>query len=82
LPRVKAEALRGGDAKANAQALADVLKGTKSAFRDVAVFNAAAGLIVAGRAKELKTAVALAEKSIDSGEADARLQRLIKVSNA
>jgi anthranilate phosphoribosyltransferase len=29
LPRVKAEALRGGDAKANAQALADVLKGKK-----------------------------------------------------
>ena len=82
LPRVKAEALRGGDAKANAQALADVLRGKKSAFRDVAVFNAAAGLIVAGRAKELKAAVALAEKSIDSGEADARLQRLIKVSNA
>jgi anthranilate phosphoribosyltransferase len=82
LPRVKAEALRGGDARANAQALADVLKGKKSAFRDVAVFNAAAGLIVAGRAKELKAAVALAEKSIDSGEADARLQRLIKVSNA
>jgi anthranilate phosphoribosyltransferase len=82
LPRVKAEALRGGDARANAQALADVLKGKKSAFRDVAVFNAAAGLIVAGHAKELKAAVALAEKSIDSGEADARLQRLIKVSNA
>jgi anthranilate phosphoribosyltransferase len=82
LPRVKAEALRGGDAKENAQALADVLRGKKSAFRDVAVFNAAAGLIVAGRAKELKAAVALAEKSIDSGEADARLQRLIKVSNA
>jgi anthranilate phosphoribosyltransferase len=82
LPRVKAEALRGGDAKANAQALADVLKGKKGAFRDVAVLNAAAGLVVAGRAKELKAAVALAESSVDSGEADARLQRLIKVSNA
>jgi anthranilate phosphoribosyltransferase len=82
LPRVKAEALRGGDAKANAQALADVLKGKKGAFRDVAVLNAAAGLVVAGRAKELKAAVALAETSVDSGEADARLQRLIKVSNA
>ena len=82
LPRVKPEALRGGDAKANARALADVLKGNKSAFRDVAVFNAAAGLVVAGRAKELKAAIALAAQSIDSGEADARLQRLIKVSNA
>jgi len=82
LPRVKPEALRGGDATANAQALADVLKGKKSAFRDVAVLNAAAGLVVAGRAKELKQAVALAQTSIDSGEAEGRLQRLISVSNA
>ena len=82
LPRVKPEALRGGDASHNAQALADVLKGKKGAFRDVALLNAAAGLIVAGRAKDLKQAVALAEKSVDSGEAENRLQRLIKTSNA
>jgi anthranilate phosphoribosyltransferase len=82
LPRVKPEVLRGGDAAANAQALAEVLKGKKNAFRDVALLNAAAGLIVAGRAKELKQAFALAEKSVDSGEAEGRLQRLISVSNA
>ena len=81
LKRVKPEALRGGDAQENARALSDVLKGAKSAFRDVAVLNAAAGLVVAGRAKDLKQAVALAEKSIDSGEAEGRLQRLISVSN-
>jgi anthranilate phosphoribosyltransferase len=82
LQRVKPEALRGGEAKQNAQALSDVLKGKKGAFRDVAVLNAAAGLIVAGRAMELKQAVAVAEKSVDSGEAEGRLQRLIAVSNA
>jgi len=82
LPRVKPEALRGGDASHNAQALADVLKGKKGAFRDVALLNAAAGLIVAGRAKDLKQAIALAEKSVDSGEAESRLQRLVKTSNA
>ena len=82
LARVKPEALRGGDAGYNAQALGDVLKGKKGAFRDVALLNAAAGLIVAGRAKDLKTAIGLAEKSVDSGEADNRLQRLIKTSNA
>jgi anthranilate phosphoribosyltransferase len=82
LPRVKPEALRGGDATANAQALTEVLKGKKNPFRDVAVLNAAAGLIVAGRAKELKQAVALAEKSVDSGEAEGRMRRLISVSNA
>jgi anthranilate phosphoribosyltransferase len=82
LSRVKPEALRGGDAGHNAQALGDVLKGKKGAFRDVALLNAAAGLIVAGRARDLKAAIALAEKSVDSGEAENRLQRLIKISNA
>jgi anthranilate phosphoribosyltransferase len=82
LQRVKPEALRGGEAKHNAQALSDVLKGKKGAFRDVAILNAAAGLMVAGRAKDLKQAIVQAEKAIDSGEADARLQRLITISNA
>jgi anthranilate phosphoribosyltransferase len=82
LSRVKPEALRGGTADENARALSEVLKGVKGPFRDVAMLNAAAGLIVAGRAKELKQGVALAAKSIDSGEAEGRLQRLIRMSNA
>jgi anthranilate phosphoribosyltransferase len=82
LPRVKPEALRGGDAKANAHALLDVLRGRKGPYRDVALLNAAAALTVAGRAQDLKAAMALAAKSIDSGEAEGRLDRLIAVSNA
>ena len=81
--RVKPEALRGGDAEENAQALLDVLKGKKGAFRDVALLNAAAGLIVAGRAKDLKAGASRSPtKSIDSGEAEGRLDRLIAISNA
>jgi anthranilate phosphoribosyltransferase len=82
LPRAKPGALKGGDAVENAKALLDVLKGKKGAFRDVAVLNAAAALIVAGRAKDLKEGAALAAKSIDSGEAEGRLDRLIAVSCA
>jgi len=82
IDRAKPEALRGGDAEANATALMAVLKGSKGAFRDVAVLNAAAALVVAGRAKDLKAGVALAKKSLDSGEAEGRLDRLIAVSNA
>jgi len=82
LQRVKPEALRGGEAKENAQALADVLKGKSGAFRDVAVLNAAAALVVAARAKDLKQALPLAQRSIDSGEAASRLQRLVAISNA
>jgi anthranilate phosphoribosyltransferase len=82
LSRSKPEALRGGDAEHNAKALLDVLKGKRSAFRDVAVLNAAATLIVAGKAKDLKQGAALAAKSIETGEAEGRLERLISVSNA
>jgi anthranilate phosphoribosyltransferase len=82
VPRAKPETLRGGDGEANAATLLDVLKGKKSAFRDVSMLNAAAALIVAGKAKTLKDGVALAEKSIDSGEAEGRLDRLIMISNA
>jgi anthranilate phosphoribosyltransferase len=38
--------------------------------------------VVAARAKDLKQALALAQTSIDSGEAASRLQRLVAISNA
>jgi len=82
LKRVKPEALRGGSAKENAQALLQVLKGKSGAFHDISILNAAAALMVAARAKDLKGALALAQASIDSGEAANRLQRLVTVSNA
>jgi len=82
IPRATPEALRGGDAEHNAKALLDVLKGKPGAFRDVAIINAAAALIVAGKAKNLKEGAALAAKAIESGEAEGRLDRLIAVSNA
>ncbi len=82
LARVKPEALKGGDAVENAKALLDVLKGRKNAFREVAVLNAAAALIVAGKAENLKHGAELAAKSIDSGEAEGRLDRLIAISCA
>jgi anthranilate phosphoribosyltransferase len=82
LARVGGEALKGGDADANAVALQSVLNGKPSAYRDVALLNAAAALIVAGRAKDLKEGVALGRKSLDSGAAAARLKHLIAVSNA
>ena len=82
IERAKPETLRGGDADENAKALLDVLKGKKGPLRDVAVINAAAALIVAGKAKDLKEGAALAAKSLSSGEAEGRLDRLIAVSNA
>jgi anthranilate phosphoribosyltransferase len=82
LAPAKPEQLRGGDAESNAAALIEVLKGKKSPFRDVALLNAAAAIVVAGKAKDLKDGLAVATKSLDSAEAEGRLDRLIAVSNA
>ncbi len=81
LRKVKPEALRGGDAAENAAAVKTVLEGKASAFRDVALLNAAAALVVAGKAINLKDGLHLATHSVDSGEAEGRLDRLIAVSN-
>jgi anthranilate phosphoribosyltransferase len=81
LPRASGDALKGGDAAANAIALQAVLDGKPSAYRDVALLNAAAALIVAGRARDLKEGVSLGATSLDSGAAAARLKQLIAVSN-
>jgi anthranilate phosphoribosyltransferase len=80
--RVAGEALKGGDAAANALALRNVLTGKPSAYRDVALLNAAAALVVAGRARDLKEGLALGIQSIDGGAAAERLKRLVEVSNS
>ena len=82
LKRVAGEALKGGDAAANAVALRNVLEGLPGPYRDVALLNAAAALVMAGRAKDLKEAMALGTRSIDSGAAAERLMRLVAVSNS
>ena len=82
LKRVPGEALKGGDAAANAVALRSVLAGQPSPYRDVALLNAAAALIVAGRAKDLKEGMALGIRSLNEGAAAERLQQLVAVSNS
>lgn len=82
LPHCEAGALKGGDADANAIALQNVLDGKPSPYRDVALMNAAAALVVAGRAKDLKEGVAIGARSIDSGAANAKLKHLVAISNS
>jgi anthranilate phosphoribosyltransferase len=82
LGRAGGDALKGGDANANAVALKSVLDGKPSAYRDVALLNAAAALVVAGKAKTLKDGVALGTNSLDGGAAAAKLKQLVAVSNS
>ncbi len=81
LTRAHGDTLKGGDAEANATSLRAVLDGKPSAFRDVALLNAAAALIVAGKATDLKDGVAMGTQSLDSGAALGKLKHLITVSN-
>jgi anthranilate phosphoribosyltransferase len=80
-PSAAAE-LKGGDAAHNAEALRHVLAGKPGAFRDAAVMTAGAALLVAGAAPNLKDGIGLAAQSIDSGNAEAAMQKLVKVSNS
>lgn len=82
LVRAEPEALRGADAAHNAQALREVLDGQKTAYRDIAVLNAAAALVVADKADTLADGARQAEAAIDSGATKATLARLITISNA
>ncbi len=73
--------LRGGDGEVNARALRAVLDGEKNAYRDIALANAAASLVVAGLAGDIKTGMTLAIESLESGATAGALDKLIAVSN-
>jgi anthranilate phosphoribosyltransferase len=76
LERAPPQAIRGGEPAENALALQALLAGNPGAYRDIVLLNAAAALIVAGRAKDLRTGAALAARAIDSGAAAGILARL------
>ena len=75
-----ADAIKGNDAAYNAAALRDVVEGKRNAYRDIAVMNAAAGLIVAHKTQSLKEAAQIAEAAIDDGRVRQVLESLIKAS--
>ncbi|MBO0911346.1 MAG: anthranilate phosphoribosyltransferase [Acidobacteria bacterium] len=83
IERAGLEEIAGGrDAVENAAIVRRLLGGHKSAKRDVVLMNAAAALVAAGKATHLEQGVTLARDSIDSGEAAAKLEALIRFTNA
>ena len=76
LPLAHASDLEGGDASENARALTRVLAGNPGPHRDIVVLNAAAALVVAGRAADLAGGARLAEEALDAGAAMGRLDAL------
>jgi anthranilate phosphoribosyltransferase len=77
-----AEALRGGDAAANADIVRGVLAGERGPRRDAVLLNAAAALVVAGRADTVRDGVARAAEAVDAGKAALLLSRAAEVSRS
>lgn len=73
LPRHTPDALRGGDAAYNADALRRLLAGETGAYRDAVLINAAAALRVAGHAEGWQSGMEEAAEAIDKGLAKALL---------
>ena len=70
----------GGTPEDNAVALRALLAGETSAYRDAVLLNAAAALIVADKVSTLPEGVELARESIDSGAAQAKLDKLVQIT--
>jgi anthranilate phosphoribosyltransferase len=75
------EDLRGGSAEENARIVVQILEGEKGPKRDVALLNAAAGILVSGKVSDFSHAIIEAEKSIVAGAALAKLETLKRMTN-
>ncbi len=75
------EDLRGGTPAQNAELLEAVFRGDEGPQRDFVLLNAAAALVVAGKAPDLASGIERAGSLIDTGAAQAKLDELVRVSN-
>lgn len=81
LGEARADALKGGDADANAAITLSVLKGAEGPARDIALLNAAAAIVAGDKARDLREGIQVAAEVVDSGRALAKLEALIAASN-
>ena len=80
LPVHPFEAIVGGSPEDNARAFHALLDGAASAYRDAVLLNAAAALVVAEAASDLKSGVEMAAQSIDSGAARQKIEAVARIT--
>ena len=81
IPLASSDDLKGGDPDYNARALNAVLDGEAGPYRDVVLYNAAAALLIADKANDLKDGVAQASSAIDDSKARRTLDKLVAITN-
>jgi anthranilate phosphoribosyltransferase len=80
LKRADLKEIQGGTPEKNADILLQVLRGKPGPPRDVVLLNAAAVFVATEKARDLREGIAMAEESIDSGQAMRKLRDLIQFS--
>ena len=75
------EDLLGGDVERNAEITRSVLDGDAGPHRDIVVLNAAAAIVVGGKARDIVEGIEVAEASVNGGAAREKLDRLVEFTN-
>jgi anthranilate phosphoribosyltransferase len=79
--RAPLSALAGGGPVENAAIIRAIFAGEAGPRRDIVIINAAAAIVAAGRAANLREGALLAAASLDSGAAREKLEALIEFTN-
>lgn len=82
LSEASLEAVRGGSPEVNAAALRAVLDGERGPLRDITLLNAAAALVVADLAADLREGVRIASEAVDSGAARDKLGAFVRMTRS
>jgi anthranilate phosphoribosyltransferase len=82
LSRASSDSIKGGDTKANADFLRNILAGDSGPKRDIVLMNAAAALVVGDKANTFQQGDDIAKEAIDNGNASAKLDQLIEFSQS
>ena len=61
--------------------MTEALSGVENTYRNAVVYNAAAGLLIAGKVVDLKAGALMAKEAIDNGRAHKVLKKLVEVTN-
>jgi anthranilate phosphoribosyltransferase len=82
IARSPLSALIGGNAEENAAIIREILSGAKGPRRDIVVLNAGFAIAASGIAADPRDGIVLAQKSIDSGKAMEKLEKLVAMTKA
>jgi anthranilate phosphoribosyltransferase len=80
ITRASISDIKGGTPEENADDIVKILKGEKSAKRDIVIINSAAALVVGGKASDIQNGVELAQQTVDNGAALDKLLLFVEVA--